>query len=188
VRWIPLVILIYVAVILQTTVGQMLSFVSPLGRVAPDLLAIVAVYVALRGARLADVMIAAWALGMSVDLTMGGGPGGAGVVGPMALAYTLAAGLVYKLRDAVYGENFITQGILALVFCLLAHVGWLLGQSILAWSAQGLGGMLVQAFGSALYTAVVTPAVMAVLKRVRNLIFQPTGRRQRRTREPIGSL
>jgi cell shape-determining protein MreD len=188
VRWIPLVILMYVTVILQTTVGQMLSFVCPLGRVAPDLLAIVAVYLALRGVRLSDVLIAAWALGMGVDLTMGGGPGGAGVVGPMALAYVIAAGLIYKLRDAVYGENFLTQAVLALVFCLLAHVLWLVGQSVLAWSTQGLGGMLAQAFGSALYTAVAAPMAMALLKRVRGLIFQPMGRRERRTREPIGSL
>ncbi|MCD6303841.1 MAG: hypothetical protein J7M21_02640, partial [Planctomycetes bacterium] len=77
-RWIPFVILVYVVVLLQATVGHIL-LLSPrgLGAVGPDVAALVAVFIAFYARSGTDAMLAAWALGLAVDLTTAGGLGSA---------------------------------------------------------------------------------------------------------------
>ncbi|MCK4277401.1 MAG: hypothetical protein KAX78_12855, partial [Phycisphaerae bacterium] len=77
-RWIPFVIFAYILILLQTTVAGLLV-ISPgaIGPVGPDLMAILAVFVALNVRRAADAMIAGWILGLALDLTAGGVGGGA---------------------------------------------------------------------------------------------------------------
>ena len=158
-RWIFFLILAYIVVLFQTTFGRALIFNMPgVGTMGPDLAAILAVFVALRVKSGLDAMLAAWVLGLGVDLTMGGAAGAATVVGPMAVGYCLSAGLVYRVREAFFRERVLPQIVLVIAFCIVAHVFWIVCQSLLAaatWS--GFAALLIQALGLALYTAVLTP-------------------------------
>jgi rod shape-determining protein MreD len=160
-RWVGFAILVYVVMLLQTTVGKLLTFAfESVGVIGPDLSAIVAVFLALRVRELNDVVIAAWVLGLGVDLGSAGGAGEMTVVGPMSLAYVLAVAAVFRMREAFFRDRIMTQAILALVFCLLAHGTWVTAQSLLgradtSWSDYG--ATLRQAAALACYTGVLMP-------------------------------
>jgi cell shape-determining protein MreD len=180
-RWIPFIILVYLVVLFQSTAGKVLTLTTAgLGSVGPDLAALVAVFVALYARSCPDAMLAAWVLGMAVDLTVSGGVGAATVVGPMSLAYALAAGALFRIREAFFRERALTQGLLALGFCLLAHGVWVTAQSLLAagevsWSAYGR--TLLQAAALACYTAALMPlAHFGLIRCQRWLLVSPVGR------------
>jgi len=187
-RWIPFIVLIYLVVIVQTTVGGILTFAGGgIGTIGPDLMAIVAVFVAMHVRSGSDAALAAWAAGLALDLTTAGGPGAATVVGPMPIAYALAAAAVFKIREAFFRERAVPQALLALIFCLLAHGLWLTLQSLLArgeaitWSTYGR--RLLQAAMLAAYTAVLMPIAHRGLFRIRGwLIVAPAGRSRRARR------
>jgi cell shape-determining protein MreD len=80
-RWIPFIVVCYVVILIQTSLGRILTLPSPVGVIGPDFAAILAVFVALRVRSAVDCMLAAWVLGLLIDLTTGGGPGAATVVG-----------------------------------------------------------------------------------------------------------
>jgi len=181
-RWVPFLILVALAALLQRTAGLVLTFSLPgVGSVGPDLLAAVAVFVACRSRAWEDAVLAAWVLGLAVDVTAGG----AGVaVGPMSVAYALAAWVLFRIREAFFHERAVTQALLALIFCLLAHGTWvtaetLLGGTGMAWADYG--STMLQAVLLAVYTAALTPLVHAGLWRCRRLILAaPTARGARR--------
>jgi len=184
-RWIPLIVLIYLVVLAQTTVGRVLAFESArLGVVGPDLVAIVAVFLALQARGLADVALGAWGAGLALDLTAAGAVGSTTVVGPMSLAYVFAAAVVFKFREAVFREKAIPQALLAAAFCLLAHGLWVTLQTLLAGenaSWELYGRRLLQAAALALYTAVLAPVILAALGKVRGwFVTAPEGRARRR--------
>jgi rod shape-determining protein MreD len=168
-RWIPLLILAYLVVLFQTTVGRVLAFTTAgVGTVAPDLIGLLAVFVALYARSWVDAMLAGWALGFAVDLTIAGGTGLPAAVGPMAAAYCLAAGLLVRVREAFFRERALTQALLAWGFCLITHAAWATVQSLLglgaaAWSAYGQ--TLLQVLAVACYTALLMPLVHAGLLR-----------------------
>ena len=184
-RWVPLAILIYLVVLLQTTVLRVLSFTVPsLGPVGPDMIAIMAVFLALRAATSADAMIAAWLLGLAVDLTAPGGPGSGAVVGPMAVAYALAAGGLFKIRDAFFRNSAMTQAILVLVFCALTHSAWVTVQALINYrtvTAFEYVRTLGQVGVSAVYSAVLAPLGHYMLHSCdRIILLLPASRRGRR--------
>lgn len=182
-RWIPFVILVYVLIVLQTTMGSALTFVwQGVGRIGPDLLAIMAVFVALRALTLLDAMIAGWTLGLALGLTAVGGPGTAASLGPMSLTYAMAAGLIFKLREVVFIDRFLTQAALAFVFCLFAHVSWLLIQAALARAWDGVGRMLIQAMGLAVYTGLLMMVGFRLLRRIEGWFISAPMRRGRGAR------
>ena len=184
-RWIPFAIVVYVWVILQTTLGRLFVIsVGGIDRIGPDLLAVVAVFLVIRVANLYEVMIAAWALGLVLDLTAGSAFGSP-VLGPMAISYCLAAWILFRLRDAVFSEQWTTQMILAFVFCLISHTSWIISQSVLTWSWSAGGRMMIQALGLAAYTGLLMPLFMRPLGRLSGLLMHPPARRGQRSR---GSL
>ena len=173
-RWIPLAIYAYLAVVAQTTLGSFLTFTfGRLGRVGPDLLAPLAVYIALRGPGAVEVMISGWMLGMALDLTTSAGPGAVqtAALGPMAISYALVAGVIYRLREAVFAERRITQMVLVFAFVLLSHIGWLLAQAGLAWSWRGMGGLLATASARAFYTGALAAVILPLLRHVGGILF-----------------
>jgi len=179
-RWVLFFILAYLVVLFQTTAGRLLMVrTSSLGTIGPDVTALVAVFVAFHAYHWADVMLAAWSLGLVVDLTTAAGPGGPTVVGPMAVAYALTAGLLFHVREAFFRERVLTQALLAWAFCLLAHGMWVTAQSLLAhgrmtWSAYGR--WLGQAAALAFYTAALMPLAHFCLRRCRRwLLTAPLG-------------
>ncbi len=184
-RWVPLAILTYVLALGQTTLGGMIDIhLAKIGPVRPDVLAIVAVYAALNVRSAVDAMLTAWVLGLVVDLTTGAGTSDSTLVGPMALAYALAAGCVYKVRDAVFREKVVTQFTMTVVFCIVAHWLWITAQWMLAFegtTATGYVLMLVQAVLAGLYTAALAPLVHVGLRAIRRwIIVSPSGELGRR--------
>ena len=184
-RWIPLVILIYLVVLVQTTIAQAVTVNVPwVGSISPDLAAVVTVFLALHAASGPDAMLAGWLLGLAVDLTAAGGPGAATVVGPMALVYALAAGGLFRAREALFHEHALTQTLLALVFCLFTHGVWLTSQALLHFSDvlwSHYFRMLMQVVLSAAFSAALTPLVYYLLGRCRRwFVAVPAVRRSGR--------
>jgi len=186
-RWIPLLILTYVVVLLETTLGRVLFIdTASLGSVGPDLTALVVVFVACYARSGTDAMLTAWILGFAVDLTVGGAMDAMSVVGPMSIAYCLAAGLLWRVRDAFFRERAVTQALLALAFCALAHGVWVTMQAMLAPGGAGLGGYgrtLLQALAGACYTALLMPLAHYGLSRCQRMFLvvavMPTRRMRR---------
>ncbi|MBL7133868.1 MAG: rod shape-determining protein MreD [Phycisphaerae bacterium] len=174
-RWIPLLILTYVVVLLETTVGRALFInTASLGSVGPDLTALVVVFVAFYARSATDAMIAAWILGFAVDLTVGGAMGAMTVVGPMSIAYCLVAGLLWRVRDAFFRERAVTQALLALAFCALAHGAWVTAQAMLAPGPAAFGDYgrtLGQALAGACYTALLMPLAHYGLSKCQRMFF-----------------
>ena len=175
-RWIYFLLVVLIAVLVQTTVGQVLWFRSSLGWVGPVFPAAVAVFVGLHAHSALDAALAGWALGFALDLTLSGGG-----MGLLALLYAAAAAGVFRIREAFFRERVVTQVLLGFFFCVFAHELWLLCQALLPGGAHGLSGRLaLQALGLSAYTAVLTPLVCAALRRMERLIVAPPGGRDRR--------
>ena len=179
VRWVPFLILVYAILLVQTTVGKILTFQrTAWGTVGPDLAAIVAVYLALHLRDGLDLAITTWTLGLAVDLTTGGP-----ALGAMALAYLLAGAALLKLREAVFRERAAAQMLMALVFCLLAHGLWVTVESL--WlppvnrSWKQYGGMWKQACALAMYTAALMPLGHWALARMERFLIAPQSGRSR---------
>lgn len=183
-RWVPLAILAYAVLLAQTTVGELIRIELPgLGVLRPDLLAMLALFVTLHARSGTDAAIAAWALGFAADLAVGGATGGGTVVGVMALSYAVASGLVYRSREAFFGDRPATQILLGLWFVGVAHGLWVTLQCLLAYPAVGWGqyaDLLAQALGVVGYTALLTPIGLWLLKKTeRFLISSSPGRSKR---------
>jgi len=174
-RWIPLLILTYVVVLLETTLGRALFIDTvSLGSVGPDLTALVAVFVVFHARGATDAMLTAWILGFAVDLTVGGAAGGMAVVGPMSIAYSLVAGMLWRVRDAFFRERAVTQALLALAFCALAHGAWVTMQAMLAPGPGGFGDYgrtMLQALAVAVYTAALMPLAHYALSRCQRMFL-----------------
>lgn len=185
-RWIPLLILTYVVVLLETTVGQMLFIdTTPFGTVGPDLAALVVVFVAFYARSATDAMLTAWILGLAADLTVGGAMGAITVVGPMSISYSLVAGLLWRVRDAFFRERALTQALLAMAFCVLAHGMWVTAQAILASGSVAFadyGRTLLQVLAGACYTALLMPLAHYALSKCQRSFLVAAVRPTRRMR------
>ena len=184
-KWVPFIILTYLVVLAQCTVGGILTVSSTaVGTVGPDLLAIVAVFMALHVRTGFHAALAAWVLGLAVDLTTVSAGGGATAVGPMPIAFAVAAAVIFQIREAFFYKRAMPQVWLALMFCLVAHGIWVSFQAILAfggisWGAYGR--LLLQAVALAIYTAVLMPLGHLGLRWLGKwLISVPTSGRHRR--------
>lgn len=170
-RWVVLIIMAYVVVLLQATLGDVLTFTaSPIGAIGPDLAAIAAVFLVLHAPTLADAMLSGWMLGLAVDLSTAGAPGGATAIGPMALGYAFAAAVLFQMREAVFQDRKPTQMLLTLLFCLIAHGLWITLQSLLSFgevSWSRYGRLWMQAAALAGYTALLAPLGYAAMRRMR---------------------
>ena len=184
-RWIPLIVLTYLLTLAQTSlVGIIDVHVPTVGVIRPELLIIVVVFTALHVRSVLDAMLTGWVLGLALDVTTGAGADASTVVGPMALAYALAGGGIYKIRGAVFREKVVTQCVMTVVFCLLSHWVWITVQWVLVFrgtTAKGYLVMLVQASLVGLYTAALAPAGHLALRSARRwIIASPAGDLRRR--------
>lgn len=180
-RWPFFLILTYVIIVIQCSLGRMLALPLSIGPVGPDLAAIAAVFVALYARTSMEAMLGAWTLGMALDLTTASVMGQTSVVGPMAIAFALSAGLVFRLRDAVFRERAVTQVMLTLGLCLVSHVLWLTLQALRASGegSLGFGRELLRAVGIAVYSSALAPLVHAILWRFRRWLIPPAASRMR---------
>ncbi|MBI5723698.1 MAG: hypothetical protein HZA50_07065 [Planctomycetes bacterium] len=173
IRWPAFLLAAYLLVVFQGTIGRLLVFNVPqVGPIGPDVVAMLAVFVAMFARNTTDVMLAAWVLGLGLDLTNSGGSG-ATVVGPMPIAYVLTAGVLHRVREAFFRELWLAQAILAFLFCLASHIVWLalqtLFRSLPDWSA--FGWITLEIAISAVYTAILMPFVFAVLRKCRSWLL-----------------
>ena len=179
-RWIPFVILIYVAVLVQVALGALPVRFGITGDIAPDITAILAVFFALSLRDPRDAMMAAWSLGLAMDLMLCGMGGAPTVVGPMAIAYTIGSGLIFRVREAFFRERALARALLTLLFCLVVHSLWVTMQTVLglAWSAWGPA--IMKTIGISIYTAVIAPLVCMGLQRCGGWFIATPARRLRR--------
>lgn len=173
IRWIPFLLLTYVLVLVQTTIGHILTVdrfsVGPFG---PDLLIPLAVFVAFYAKDVYDAMLCGWAIGMLIDLTTAGGGGAATRVGPMALIMALAMWVTFNTRDWLYREKVLPQFIVGGLLCFVTHFLWCVVQIFFASRGWGLlGSLCVQVLLSSLYTAVLTPVAFLLLWMCRKWLF-----------------
>ncbi len=184
-RWVPLIIFAYLFALLQATLGKILTLDRlPIGPVGPDVLVLLAVFVALNVRSLADGMIAGWIIGFIIDLTTGGSAGDVTRIGPMAIAYALCVWMVFAVREAMFRDRAGPQMILAGVFCLAAHGAWVAVQSILASGASwaSFGELMLQVLLSAIYTALLMPLMNFLLTPCRSMIISTPLEQHRRSR------
>jgi len=176
-RWPVFIVAAVIVLGLQISVAAAVRI--PLGASALaltiDLPAILAVGVALRTRSGADAVLAAWALGITVDLAVINVP-----IGLHAVCYAMAAAILFQIRSAVFTESPLTQGLLAGTFCLLAHIAarafvnlYVRPDAALLWRDT------LQASLVAVSTAAVAPLMLGLLVRVDWLmILQPAWRRR----------
>ena len=186
-RWILVILLAYVALLLQISLVNLITVnTASVGTIKPDLALTVALFFALYGRTLPDVMIAAWILGLGLDLTHTGGAGTTTAVGPMAVAYALSAALVYQIREAFFREWVLTHMLLGLLMCLTAHMIWISWQSVrasdtMSWPAYG--ELVIEALLLSVYTALLAPVVHFALSPLRRLAIPASvGRSGRQSR------
>jgi len=175
VRWIGFFLAAVAAVIVQISLGAVLRFRLGSGGLclAVDFLAILAVMIGLRASETAPAILAGWILGLGIDLATTGTP-----VGLYALTFAMATAVVAQIRPAVFVENPLTQAIVALVFCLLAHGAARTFICLYVQPGSGLGRQWLQALLGGLATAVVAPPVLRALRPLSGLIIlQPRRRR-----------
>ena len=174
-RWIGFFLVALAAAAVQVSLGAILRI--RLGGsglcLAVDFLAILAVAIGLRGPDPAQSALAGWCLGLLIDLSTTGTP-----VGLYAVTFAMATGVVAQIRPAVFVENPLTQAILAVVLCLLAHGAARVFVCLYVRPGGDLGRQLLQTLLVGLCTAVVTPLAMRALRPVTGLIvLQPRRRR-----------
>jgi len=173
-RWVYFLILTLLGVIGQTTVVQMLWFRTPVGWIGPEILAAVAVFVALRVRATTDAALAGWTLGFAVDLTLSGT--GMGLLG---LLYAAATAGLHRIREGFFGERAITHMVLTFLFCSFVYQLWILYDGLIGAGSPGGRGAL-QALGLSAYTAILAPLVCGALKPIsRFLLAVPAGRSKR---------
>ena len=178
-RWFHFIFLVLVAVvgiIVQTTVGQLLWFRTSVGWVGPELLAAVAVFMALRAHSRTDAALAGWVLGFAMDLTLSGQG-----FGLLALLYAAACWGIFRIREIFFRERLLTQTIMGFVFCVFVYELWTAYDVLVISGAGGrYSHLALQVLGLSAYTAILTPLACAVLKRMQGLLFPTPPLRQRR--------
>lgn len=179
-RWIPFVILIYVAVLVQVALGALPVRFSLTGNIAPDITAIITVFLALSLRDPRDAMMAAWSLGLAMDLMLCGMGGALTVVGPMAIAYALASGVIFRVREAFFRERALARALLTLLFCLIVHGLWVTMQTILGFAWSAWWPAITKAIGISIYTAVIAPLVCMAMQRCSGWFIATPARRRRR--------
>ena len=175
-RWAYFIPAVLAAMVVQTTVGQVLWFRTSLGWIGPELLACVAVFVALNVRNGTDAALAGWALGLGVDVTLSGEG-----MGLLPLLYAAGCGGLFGIRDPFYRARFLSQMALGLMFCLFVYQLWT-AYDVLVFPAlhRSYGARILQAAALAAYTAVLTPLVGGLLRKAqRQLVAMPDARGRR---------
>jgi rod shape-determining protein MreD len=164
-RWLPYLILAYLAIGVQIGAGEALRFRGA----KPDLVLLAVAFIAMNAPREAG-LLGCFFIGLMTDLVT------VQPLGLYALAYGVVGLIVSGSQEVVYREHPLSHLFLGLVgslvvACVVLVHGWIAG------SGRVPAGML---FGGALYTALLAPVVIWLLQRTRRAFsFQQTRKRQR---------
>jgi len=179
-RWIPFLILIYVGILVQVAVGAIPVRFAITGDIAPDIPAIIAVFFVLSLRDPRDAMMVAWSLGLAMDLMICGMDIAHTAVGPMAISYTLAASVIFRVREAFFRERALARALLVLLFCLIAHSVWVTLQTVLGFAWSAWWPSIVRAIGNSLYAAMLAPLICIGLQQCGGWFIAAPARRLRR--------
>ena len=157
-KWTAFGILAAATLVLQTTVGPVVAIQS----VRPNWMIVLAVFYALWGPW-PDAAIAAWLLGLAVDLQSAASGGGR--IGLYAICFGAAAWAMMRIRSAFFRDHAVTQFVMTAVFALAVE---LLVEAVRWWTLRGAyperqAGWF--AFFTALYTAAWAPYMHWLLLR-----------------------
>jgi hypothetical protein len=111
---------------------------------------------------------------MMLELASGGSDF---AIGPMSIAYVIAAAVVYAIHGAVFPNRPLAQVASVLLFCLIAHPLWATAQAVCLWSSTTWDGylrLLGQAGMLACYSAILAPVAHLVLRRTERWILAPS--------------
>jgi rod shape-determining protein MreD len=170
-RWLPFILVALAALMLQTTLLQVFWLPTPVGWVGPELLAAVAVFLALNVRSASDAALAGWVLGLALDLTLSGEG-----MGLLALLYAGGAAGVFHVRRSFFRDKVLSQAVLGLLFCLPVYELWTLYQLLPTGAPAGeYWARSVQAAGVSAYTAVLVPPACGVLKRMQRMLLTGPG-------------
>lgn len=111
-RWFNFTILLTAAIVLQTGVARIFGLGPQ--RIMPDLLLLVMVVMAFRGAR-DQALLPCWILGLVKDLSS------AAPLGSYALAFGLLALTITYLRELLYGQRLLPMMLTVLVGSFLVE-------------------------------------------------------------------
>ena len=180
-RLIPFMVILGVLAVVQMTFGWAAALSTEVtGQFWPDILAVFAVFIAFKARSATDAMVAAWIVGMLVDVLSGAGFHGSANIGPMAIMYVPAAGMIFKARDTFFTDRMWAQMLLSGAFCVFVHTGWVTLQVILNFDWSAWPSCILQALLISLYTALVAPLICLVLTPLSGWLVQAGGRGRRR--------
>lgn len=168
-RWFHFIILAAVAlvgVVVQSTAGQLLWFRTEVGWIGPEILAAVAVFMALHARSSTDAALSGWILGFAVDLTISGS--GMGLLG---LLYAAGCWGVFSIREVFFREKALTQIVIGFVFCAFVYELWTAFDVLVGGAGGGYFRPAMQVLGLSVYTAVLTPLVCAVMGRLQKFLI-----------------
>jgi len=172
-RWIPFIILLYVAAVAQTTIAPVVE----INTIRPDVLVVVAVYYALFAPRY-DALLACWFAGFLIDLTSIGYATHSNV-GVHAISLGFVGILIVGLRDYTNQDSPFIQ----MLYCMVAklsmaavavfHMAYVLGDEA-PWTR-----FIAPGVWEAVYTGLLAPYAFWVLRRFRASLGLAQGRRLR---------
>ncbi len=158
-RWAAFAILAYVMVALQMALAGFLKY----GVASPNLVLPIAVFMAMN-ARREEALLAAFVLGFLQDLFTVQPPG------LYALSYGLVGLFVVGARPAVYRDHPLTHFFVTLVGALAVGAIVLLNEwayPLVHHTVDAAGPSVSQALAGAVYTAVISPVLLAPLTRMK---------------------
>lgn len=158
-RWPVFAFFAFVCVVAQLSLRNVLTLES-LGFVTPDIVACLAVFVALFAHR-TSALWACWGLGLAMDLAPQLTRDGGHVIGPNALGYVFGGYMVLQLRTMVFRRRAVTLGFLTFVFVLAASVVAVALLTVRGWYAadnpmtSGALEEFMRRSGIALYSGII---------------------------------
>ena len=184
-RWWILLIAAILGLAFDTGFAGILSL-RAVGSITPTLMPVLLAFVALFAPAQA-ALVAAWMLGLLVDLAPGEGqlPGGAHLIGPHAIGYLAAALIIVRVRTVVFRQQILTIAILAagtVVVTGAVDAFLQLFRGFLPWTPPVSGAGMValgQLLGTALYSGLLAlPLGLLMVSTIGVWHFHaPSGRR-----------
>lgn len=160
-RWIPLLVILYLGAVVQTTIAPLIEIKA----IRPDLLVIVAIFYALYAPRY-DAMLACWGVGFLIDLTSISYQTHSNI-GVHALGMGLAGILVVALRDYTVQDSPLTQMMYCFAAKLLITTVAVTHMAIVLEMEGVLRRFLLFGFWEAVYTGLLAPYVFWGLRKLR---------------------
>lgn len=151
-RWVWIALIGYAAVAAQNTLCGFMA----VGRVAPDLVLAVAIFLALV-APTYPALYAAWGLGLARDMTSGG------PLGAWALLFLLAAAGVILCRRHFYIEKAPARLAVSVLAAVAVNAAYLAAEGATSGRRVPLGAGALQVLGRSLYTGAAAAVVAWLL-------------------------